>query len=58
MCCLQQTRFREAFYKENMIETIVRRLQTENQELQGYCASAIYKVIMTHRLSLKNCLLY
>ena len=41
----RQTRFRQAFYKENMITAIVRRLQTENEELQGYCANAIFKVI-------------
>lgn len=41
--CAVEFRFREAFYKENMITGIARRLQTENQELQGYCASAIFK---------------
>ena len=41
----RQTRFRQAFYKENIITAIVRRLQTENEELQGYCANAIFKVI-------------
>ena len=39
-----QSRFREAFYKENIITAIVRRLQTDNEELQGYCANAIFKV--------------
>ena len=29
-----------------MITVIVRRLQTDNEELQGYCASAIFKVIL------------
>lgn len=27
-----------------MITAIVRRLQTDNDELQGYCANAIFKV--------------
>lgn len=39
-----QSRFREAFYKESMITAIVQRLVTENEELQGYCANAIFKV--------------
>lgn len=38
-----QTRFRQAFYKEKMIPAIVRRLLTDNEELQGYCANAIFK---------------
>ena len=36
-----QSRFREAFYKERMITAIVQR---DNEELQGYCANAIFKV--------------
>lgn len=39
-----QSRFREAFYKENMLKAIVQRLVTDNEELQGYCANAIFKV--------------
>ena len=39
-----QSRFREAFYKESMITAIVQRLVTDNEELQGYCANAIFKV--------------
>lgn len=30
--------------KEKMIAAIVRRLLTDNEELQGYCANAIFKV--------------
>ena len=44
MIFTSQTRFREAFYKENMITAIVRRLVTDNEELQGYSANAIFKV--------------
>lgn len=39
-----QSHFREAFYKENMLKAIVQRLVTDNEELQGYCANAIFKV--------------
>lgn len=39
-----QGRFREAFYKEGIITAIVQRLVIDNEELQGYCANAIFKV--------------
>ena len=39
-----QSRFREAFYKESIITAIVQRLVIDNEELQGYCANAIFKV--------------
>jgi len=39
-----QSRFRDAFYKESMIAAIVQLLVTDNEELQGYCANAIFKV--------------
>ncbi|XP_031549990.1 armadillo repeat-containing protein 4-like [Actinia tenebrosa] len=41
--CAIEARFRHAFLQENMIETIVQHLQTENEELQTYCANAIFK---------------
>ncbi|XP_048580373.1 outer dynein arm-docking complex subunit 2 isoform X2 [Nematostella vectensis] len=41
--CAIETRYRTAFKNENMIEPIVQNLKTENQELQIYCANAIFK---------------
>ena len=37
-------RYRQAFQRERIMEDIVRHLTTENEELQIYCASAIFRV--------------
>ncbi|XP_028514589.1 armadillo repeat-containing protein 4 isoform X3 [Exaiptasia diaphana] len=41
--CAIEPRYRQAFQQEHMIEVIVRHLKTENEELQTYCANAIFK---------------
>ena len=41
---LFQASYRLAIRTEGMIEDLVRNLNSENQELQMHCASAIFKV--------------